>query len=330
MDKQQRMAETARNAMIHALDLAENDQVLVLTDTITRTCGEAFATGARDHGCEVTTYILPDEHRPLQELPDGLLPLLDDATVVINAIVGDAREIPFRLQWIQATEKCGHVRLGHSPGINEDMMLSGPMAVDYGQMLDNAGRLGEAFAAAAGVHITTTIGTDLTLDLRGRQFVHDLKASLESGVNLPCGEIYCCPVETGADGTLVIDGCFGSCGVVPAPVTLTVEAGRVVRVECTDEPTRAAIEQLLDTDEGARTIAELGIGLNPGARLTAFMLEAEKAYETAHIAFGSNEGMPGGQSVSQTHIDYLFTRPTMVVTTTGGEQRQVLAEGKPV
>ena len=47
------------------------------------------------------------------------------------------------------------------------------------------------------------------------------------------------------------------------------------------------INGLMDTDPGARTIAELGIGLNPGARMTARMLEAEKAFRTAHIAFGS-------------------------------------------
>ena len=68
-------------------------------------------------------------------MPAEMPALLEDTTVVINAIVGDSREIPFRLQWIHAIEVSGRIRMGHSPGIDEDMMISGPMNVDYGQML---------------------------------------------------------------------------------------------------------------------------------------------------------------------------------------------------
>ena len=62
--------------------------------------------------------------------------------------------------------------------------------------------------------------------MTGRPFIHDLKATVEVGANLPCGEIYCAPVETGADGILVVDGCFGCHGQVPAPVAITVAGGR--------------------------------------------------------------------------------------------------------
>ena len=85
---------------------------------------------------------------------------------------------------------------------------------------------------------------------------------------------------------------------------------------CDDDEVAGIINGLMDTDAGSRTIAELGIGLNPGARLTARMLEAEKAHRTAHIAFGSNEGMPGGKSHSTMHMDYLFNRPTIEVLPT--------------
>jgi len=96
--------------------------------------------------------------------------------------------------------------------------------------------------------------------------------------------------------------------------------GKVTDVSCEDPDILKQITTLMDTDEGSRTIAELGIGLNPGARLSDNMLEAEKVDGTAHIAFGSNQGMPGGQNISQTHIDYLFNGPTIVVTKASGEE----------
>ena len=192
---------------------------------------------------------------------------------------------------------------------------------------DQANLLIAAFKDAESVHITAPGGTDLHLDLTDRWFITDVKATTKSGSNLPCGEIFCCPVENGAEGVLVVDGCFGSYGNVPAPVTMKVAAGRVTEISSDNAEVIEAVNALLDTDQGSRTIAELGIGLNPGARLTPRMLEAEKAGGTAHIAFGSNEGMPGGQNISKTHIDYLFLKPTMVVTWKDGTEKVVLQDG---
>ncbi len=330
MDRSETMSAAARDAMVHVLDLVPEDRVLVVTDRSTSVCGQAFAAGARAHGCPVTTFSLPEKNRPLQDMPPEMQALLADTTVVINAIVGDSREIPFRLQWIHAIEVSGHIRMGHSPGIDEDMMVSGPMKVDYPQMLAAATGLIAGFSGASTIHITTPAGTDLHLDVTDRPFIHDLKATVEVGANLPCGEIYCAPVETGADGILVVDGCFGAHGQVPSPVAITVAQGQAVDVDCDDDKVTETIAGLMDTDTGSRTIAELGIGLNPGARITPRMLEAEKAHRTAHIAFGSNEGFPGGKNHSTMHMDYLIKQPTMEVFFPDGRSSMVMENGNPV
>ena len=330
MNRFESMTSAALQAMIHVLNLQPEDQVLVVTDKVTRTCGDAFARGAERHGCPVETYILPEAERPLKSVPEDLKSCLADTDVVINAVAGDDREVPFRIEWIQAIEENGTIRMGHSPGIDEDMMVGGPLDVDYGEMIHKADHLMAAFQGAESAHINAPGGTDLRLDLSGRWFITDVKATEKEGSNLPCGEIYCCPVETGAEGVLVVDGCFGSYGNVPAPVKMTVRGGQVTEVSSDDDSVVEVVNGLLDTDEGSRTIAELGIGLNPGARLTPRMLEAEKAGGTAHIAFGSNEGMPGGRSVSRMHTDYLFLKPTMTVTLADGSEKVVMKDGEIV
>jgi len=317
------LADAARNAMTHVLDLVPEDNVLVVTDPETMVCGEAFARGAEAAGCDVQLYCLPAEGRPLTAMPPDMSGLLDERTVVINAIIGDAREVGFRLEWLKLIEASPVIRLGHSPGIDQDMMGAGPLNVDYVAMQQRADELFEFFDGAVSVHITAPGGTDLVLDLTGREFVSDLHAKPGVGCNLPCGEVYCCPVETGAEGMLVVDGCFGSWGNMESSATFTLAGGRVVDVTSADGPALAEILRLLDTDDGARNIAELGIGLNPEARLTDRMLEAEKVAGTAHIAFGTNEGMPGGQSRSGVHIDYLFVGPRFVVTDQAGETRKL-------
>jgi leucyl aminopeptidase (aminopeptidase T) len=328
-DLSETMSAAALDAMIHVLDLAPDDRVVVVTDPQTLRCGEAFAIGAENHGCPVTRYTLPAEGRPLSGVPDAMVALIDEADVIINAIVGDAREVPFRIEWIHAIENAGRIRMGHSPGIDEDMMTSGPLNVDYEVMVETSSRLRRGLAGADQVHLTTPAGTDLWLNLEGRRFVDDLKATPEAGANLPCGEVYCAPVETGAEGVLVVDGCYGSHGTVPAPVVITVQGGRCVDLSGEHMETLRIITDLMNTDAGSRSIAELGIGLNPGARLTDHMLEAEKAHHTAHVAFGDNEGIAGGQGRSSMHIDYLILKPTIEVFR-GGGSHFVMEEGEVV
>jgi len=321
------MTDAALAGMRHVLDLTPDDTVLVVSDTVTIRCAQAFLVAAAQHGCEVTHYRLPEADRPLQKMPADMKHLPGPATVVVNAITGDEREIPFRLAWLFKLEATPGLRLGHSPGITEEMLEAGPLNVDYAAMQRRAAVLHAGFRDAAAAHITTPGGTDLRLDLRGRRLVDDLKAVPGTGTNLPCGEVYCCPVEDGASGTLVVDGCYGTRGVVPDPVHFTVRDGQVVAVESDSLPTRDHIRELMDADDGARTIAELGIGLNEGARLSDNILEAEKALSTAHLAFGSNQGMPGGRNTSATHIDYLIHRPTIAVEAEDGTLRTVLRDG---
>lgn len=324
MHAESELTAVALSAMTNVLGLDPADRVLVVTDEPTLDCGRAFAAAARRHGCDVATWLLPEENRPLTAMPPEMADLLEERTVVVNAIIGDVREVSFRMEWLDLVDESPVIRMGHCPGIDLDMMTGGPLDVDYGAMRARSEEIIAAFADAVSVHITSELGTDLHLDLTGRELVSDLRAVPGTGANLPCGEVYCCPVEDGAEGRLVIDGCFGSWGNMEAPAVFTLAAGRVTGVTCDDAPALAEIERILETDAGARTIAELGIGLNPGARLTDRMLEAEKAGGTAHIAFGSNQGMPGGQSESKVHVDYLFKSPRMRITAAGGAEREIV------
>jgi leucyl aminopeptidase (aminopeptidase T) len=323
----QRMIEAARRAMVNVLELKPSDRVLVVQDPSCGRCSQAFHEAARAEGCSTTVFALPEEGRPLKTMPEGMAAALEGHDVVINVMSGSSDEIPFRIEWLTLLESRG-IRIGHSPSIQEEMMDGGPMDVDYSLMADQADRLIAVLADASSVRITAPGGTDITLEIKGRRVITDVRITeTEKGCNLPCGEVYCAPVESGANGVLVADGPIGGEGPPPTPVTLEVESGRVTTVSCADEQWRQRITQLLDTDHGARTIAELGIGLNPKARLVGIMLEDEKAFRTAHLAFGSNIGMPGGVNESTTHVDYLVHRPTIVARLGDATERAVLDDG---
>lgn len=324
----QKMVTAARNALVHVLDLESGDRILVVTDEQTAAVGQAFHDAAIGEGCAVDLFLLPGEQRPLSGLPSGMSERLDGKTVVVNAFKGMQEETPFRIQWIKAISATKKIRLGHCPGITEAMMIEGPLNVDYAVMTRTALDLIAAFENACSVRITAPGGTDLVMKIEDRPFRTDVHATVEAGCNLPCGEIYNAPVETGTDGILVVDGSIGDVGNVAAPLSITVSKGRIETIEsaCGDLVDR--VTELTSIDEEASLIGELGIGINPGAKLTGNLLEDEKAFRTAHIAFGNNEEMPGGRNRSATHRDFLIRDPTFEVTFKDGSMRILIERGE--
>lgn len=65
-------------------------------------------------------------------------------------------------------------------------------------------------------------------------------------------------------------------------------------------------------DRNCFNVAELGVGLNPNARLVGEMLEDEGVLGTIHIGIGTSHTL-GGEVVAPTHYDLLMWDPTIVV-----------------
>jgi aminopeptidase len=57
-------------------------------------------------------------------------------------------------------------------------------------------------------------------------------------------------------------------------------------------------------------LADLGLGLNPRARLSGRMLEDEGCAGTAHLGFGSNATI-GGRNLVAFHLDFVIRRPNV-------------------
>jgi len=80
-----------------------------------------------------------------------------------------------------------------------------------------------------------------------------------------------------------------------------------------EEPPPAVAEAMLKADavgEKARNIAELGIGINPEAKLIGNVLEDEKVGGTVHIALGDNSCF-GGDIIAGIHLDGIIKKPVL-------------------
>lgn len=313
MNNQNKLFAAALGALEHLFKLSADDTILVITDTYSAAIAEAFKKAGVEKGCSVSVYRIDNDRRPLQEIPAELEKLLPGKTIVLNIIKSFPEEISFRIKWIHRVEEKKLVRMGHMPGITEEMMLNS-VNVDFGGMTTTANRLIETLASAVQLHITTDAGTDIVLGVAGRKFIGDIEIHPGKMGNIPCGEIYCAPLETEANGIIVFDASIGDIGLLRQPLKVYVTNGRITEFESVDKELEKRIAALTDVDDEARVIGELGIGVNPGARITGNMLEDEKSLGTSHIAFGNNaDFVGGGKNNSKIHRDYLFYHPTIEI-----------------
>lgn len=140
---------------------------------------------------------------------------------------------------------------------------------------------------------------DLTLSIRGRIF-----AVADGKVNFPDGEIFSSPVENSENGWIRFNYPAIYNGRQVDNVELWFKDGRVFKERAA--PGQEFLTEMLNTDEGARRLGELGIGTNYGIqRFTKNMLFDEKMGGTIHLALGQGFPECGGVNKSAIHWDML-------------------------
>ncbi len=119
---------------------------------------------------------------------------------------------------------------------------------------------------------------------------------------MPDGEFFTGPVEDSVEGDVSFHLPAVIGGREVSGVHLKFEGGRVV--DAGADRGEEFLIALLDTDEGARTLGELGIGTNYGIdRGTREVLLDEKIGGTIHMAVGQAYPESGGTNESAVHTD---------------------------
>jgi aminopeptidase len=157
-------------------------------------------------------------------------------------------------------------------------------------------RLAEWIDGHEEVRITAP-GTDIKLGIAGRTFI-----PCDGRHNMPDGEFFTGPVEDSVEGEVSFHLPATIGGREVAGVRLRFEAGKVV--DASAERGEEFLVELLDTDEGARRLGELGIGTNYAIdRGTREVLLDEKLGGTVHMAVGRSYPESGGVNESAVHTD---------------------------
>jgi leucyl aminopeptidase (aminopeptidase T) len=291
-------------AALDCLGVRPTESVLIVHNEDQRAIADVLAAAATPRAGAVTTLAFPMSSRHGEEPPADVAEAMLRADVVFAPTSRSLSQTKAR---IEATGQ--GVRIATLPTITEEIFAR-TLPVDYAELKRKGERLADRLSASSSAEISSAAGTEIVLNLDGREGRSDDGSLQERGSfgNLPAGEGYVAPIETVGDGTIVVDGSLAGYGRLTSPLRLTLEGGRAVEAE------GDAGEWLLETldagGEHGRSLAELGIGTNPAAVLSGNVLEDEKVIGTIHLAFGTSAGL-GGVNSAGVHIDGVVLRPTV-------------------
>ena len=126
--------------------------------------------------------------------------------------------------------------------------------LDYSRMAEAMKPLVELMERTDRVRLTGP-GTDLAFSIRGIPAI-----PCAGECNIPYGEVYKAPVRESVNGTISYNTPSVYQGFTYEKIRLTFENGKIVKAEANDTE---RINQVFDTDEGARYVGEFAIGVNP-------------------------------------------------------------------
>ena len=215
--------------------------------------------------------------RPIQEPTRLFREMIKRATAVAYLLDARIAEKPFRGYMVGMGMKYGRICM--MPGLTRDMM-------EWLVVIENPR------------------GTRIAFSVKGRAWHNDNGDISRKGKhgNLPAGECYTAPVEETFTGRIVISLIDDKLG----RGVMEFERGRLVR--WSGKGVEAVVKNI-GKDPTGFMIGEFGIGTNRGARISANMLEAEKAFGTVHFAIGDSYGL--GRNKSRHHYDALVGKVTI-------------------
>ncbi|MCJ7680292.1 MAG: aminopeptidase [Candidatus Aminicenantes bacterium] len=290
-----KLYESAERAVKQSLALKKGEQFLLVTDKQKLSIAEAMAHWAAETGAVTTTYLMTETLRPIQAPTQMFIDMIRSADVVTYMLDARIEEKPFRGFMVREGTK--ESRICMMPGITEDMMER-LVNIDFSEMAAFTQQVIETINDAEHVVIENPDGTYLECSVKGRRWKADIGDISRKGShgNLPAGECFTAPVEESFNGKLIISLIDDKMG----RGEMIFKNGRLV--DYSGEGVESIIRNIGD-DETGLIVGEFGIGTNPGARICPNMLEAEKAFGTAHFAIGDSYGL--GLNSSSHHYDAL-------------------------
>jgi leucyl aminopeptidase (aminopeptidase T) len=307
------LARGARKLIEDIMLTRPGEEVVITADTssdwrvVEATAQAAFAAGA-------TPTVVWYESRPgaVIEPPKAVAGAIRQADVWVEYAVAYLLHTEAYKRALE--QGCRYICL---TGMDVEMMVRTIAQVDYPKLIALSHALGRVIAQADEIRVTSPAGTSLTARMGGRKIRYSGKLADTPGEPIMLGgQISWCPLEETIEGTIVFDGaCWPpkELGLLRAPIRLTLEKGRVTRVEGGHEA--RTLERWFASigNPNIYRLAHYSLGFNPGVtRCTGRIVEDERVFGCIEFGIGSQGKQIGGLTWDAGgHTDGIVLNPSI-------------------
>lgn len=288
-----------------SLKLRKTESCLIVTDTIKEPIGRAFYEYALRITSKADIVVIEPTKEHGAEPPGEVAEKMLGFNV---EILVTEKSLTHTLARRSATRK--GARIATMPSITEDI-ANRCLDIDYAALKKESNRVYNILKGSNEIRVETDLGTNIVFEVGQSGFFGQNGGSFDypgAYGNLPEGEVSFSP-ET-ADGVYVVDASFPDLGLLRAPITFEVRDATVYKI--TGKRADEIKKRLDSAGPAAYRIAELGIGLNPKAKIIGNILEDEKVIGTVHIAVGNNLSY-GGTNDVPLHLDGVIKKANVWV-----------------
>jgi len=305
------MIKGVKTLLDKCANVKAGEKVLIVADTDNIRIAELLATAAIERNAEAVVCIMTPRKAHGENPPETIVSAMMKADVIFEPTT-------YSLTRSEATQKAAQagVRVVSMPAYVEEMLIRGAIEADFPAHEKTVQKLADLFTEATTAKLTAPGGTEITMALGGADRKGETGKGFCTGPGTICGppniEANISPIEGTAEGVVFADVSIPDpqMGVLSAPIEVTVNGGLITNIKGVADA--AALRKILEEkkDPTVYNIAELGIGLNPKARICGIMLEDEGALGTAHIGIGDNH-TSGGTVKAPLHLDLVIDNPTL-------------------
>jgi len=210
------------------------------------------------------------------------------------------------------------------PDYSMNVLASPALQYDFRELIDISSKIANLMTNGKEIRLLSQKGTDLRCDIQGRYGNPAPGCCFDKGIisSPPDSETNIAPIEDKSNGIICVDGSIpcAQIGLVKSDAILHIKDGKVFDIE---GEYKDILNKLFDdVGEKARIVAEIGIGLNPLAKLCGSMLEDEGCLGTAHVGIGANSTIGGKNSVPF-HLDHIMKDVTIYI-----DNEMIIKDGK--
>lgn len=285
------------------LAVRKRETVLIISDLEYKNISSVIHEVASESSNEVFMLTMNPRKKHQDDLPRSIREAMKHVDVIIAPTLYSFSHTPA----LKVALRRG-ARVATMPGVVSQSFSTGGITADYRKIDKDISKIFKKIRRTREAHVTCDLGTDIILDLSRREWIpYDNGLCRKKGqfTNLPAGELFIPPVEMKAQGRVVVDGSMNA-QKLEKPIRINIEDGQVKTLIGNTEIRDFVFKQ----GKAGRSLARLGFGINPNAKVYGSILEDRKTLGSINMAFGDNSRI-GGRIQSPINIDAVLVKANL-------------------